>query len=158
MAAGITLWVYDPDEKKEVALHVRRGPSGDVVIHRLPDHNFAGGETPRLLEKKAAFVEIATRTYGRRWEDGRSPVWGALETNMPTARAGFVHPLKSKRAEKQQHYRDLVGPEVLQRVADSGEGRARYFRRRPGGSRREHDAFAATEQRQDPKRIPLPPV
>lgn len=111
-----TIWVYDPDEGKEIPLNVRVNKRGDPVIKKLPDHNFSGGETPRLLEKKAAFIDIATTTFGQKWTGDRVPVWGALRREMPRANENFRNPRRSQREAKQARYRELMGPEILSRA------------------------------------------
>lgn len=108
-----TYWVFDPGEGKEIPLNVRVNKWGRIEIKRLPAHNFSGGETARLLEKKAAFVDIASGTFGERWTEEGVPVWSALKRRMPEESRRFNTPRQSQREAKQARYQELLGPEVL---------------------------------------------
>jgi hypothetical protein len=111
-----TYWVFDPVEGKDIPLNVRTNKRGRIEIKRLPAHNFSGGETPRLLEKKAAFIDSAASTFGEKRTENEFPVWKALRRDMPQAAQNFQNPRRSQREARQSYYRSLLGPEILDRA------------------------------------------
>lgn len=120
---SLVVRVFDPREGRTVALNVYHDKSGDLHIRRLPDHNFRGNETPRMNEQRAAFIEVASSTYDQHVQDGEFPTWRALRAELPERARSFRAPRQSKRAQQQDHYRELVGPGIIQAVESQGAER-----------------------------------
>lgn len=129
---ALTVRVYDPTKGEEIAVTVTRKPDGTLYLQELPAHNFAGSETPRLLEKKAAFIDIASRTFGQAWTRDGAAVWMRLKEEMPLATRSFVNKRRSQREERQKHLRDLVGSEVIRNYVQSDSRRWRFYRKERG--------------------------
>lgn len=113
--SSITRFVYDPEAGREVAITVYRR-NGKLVVQRLPMHNFSSGMTPRRLEALAVFGEVASGAYGEMMTGSLPPAAERIRREMPERARAFVAPRRSKRAEKQSHYRGLLGEEALQRM------------------------------------------
>jgi hypothetical protein len=128
---SLTVWVFDPTEGKKIPLNIRKKKNGEVHITRLPLQNFSGGEIPRPLETKPAIIEVASGTFGKKWIVDGVPTWQALRDEMPRRTLEFKNPRRSVRGAKQEHYRSLVSPAVLEFVKDQEGIRWRY-RQRPG--------------------------
>lgn len=129
---ALTVWVFDPERDKEIAVSVQTHRNGKVFLTELAPHHFAGGETPRLLEKKAAFIDLVAKTFGQEWTRQGSPQNNVLREEMPIAQRSFRQPRRSVRESRQKHLRDLVGAEVLRTYVNSSSRRWRFVERTPG--------------------------
>ncbi len=137
---SVTVDVRDPVSGFSVPLAIYRR-KGRTILARIPAQNFPATATPRRLQALAAFGDVASRSYGEKMTGPLPPAAERVQREFPIVAAALSAPRRSRRAEGQAGYRELIGPasfdraEALLKQLDPVTARSEILERSSASSR-----------------------